>query len=462
MWIGVSLMHLRRLRTTGQAAPPCEEHTELQRILGTRAEIRYVAGLAQPVTFGARRPIILLPDTLRAHLPQIERAVLCHELFHVQRRDWVWMLGEEAVRAALWFHPAVWWLISRVQLAREEVVDELVVLATGHRRAYMEALMAFADETPLAPATAFARRRHLFRRIVLISREAVMSSRRVVLSCAVMASIVMAGSWYALRAFPLTEMAGGQERQNEPGPLEKRAKPVTPENPIPRRVHAVTPRYPTEAALGTSAMVTLRLTLDELGRVAEVRRTAVAAIGASGSATAQTDPEAMLAGIDALVTSAAAAVRQWQYEPPAEGPISISVTFSFHPDREPRLVSHHAAFGTTAAPPPPPPPPPPPGPPSWTEGALRVGGNVKPPMKVKDVRAVYPETARAAHVQGIVIIEARIEPDGRVGNARVLRSIPLLDQSALDAVLQWEFVPTLLNGQPVPVIMTVTVQFMTQ
>jgi protein TonB len=72
---------------------------------------------------------------------------------------------------------------------------------------------------------------------------------------------------------------------------------------------------------------------------------------------------------------------------------------------------------------------------------------------------VYPAVAQSARVQGVVIIEARIGPDGRVSNARVLRSIPLLDQAALDAVMQWEFTPTRLNGQPVPVIMTMTVQF---
>jgi len=60
--------------------------------------------------------------------------------------DWVWLIAEEIVRAVLWFHPGVWWLISRVQLAREEVVDELAMLATGTRRGYIEALAAFADD----------------------------------------------------------------------------------------------------------------------------------------------------------------------------------------------------------------------------------------------------------------------------------------------------------------------------
>jgi protein TonB len=88
-----------------------------------------------------------------------------------------------------------------------------------------------------------------------------------------------------------------------------------------------------------------------------------------------------------------------------------------------------------------------------------VGGNIKPAQKTKDVRPVYPPIAQSARVQGVVIIEATIGPNGRVADARVLRSIPLLDSAALDAVRQWEFTPTLLNGVPVPVIMTVTVQF---
>ena len=87
---------------------------------------------------------------------------------------------------------------------------------------------------------------------------------------------------------------------------------------------------------------------------------------------------------------------------------------------------------------------------------------IKPPTKIKDVKPVYPPIAQSARVSGVVIIEATIGPDGRVKDAKVLRSIPLLDQAALDAVKQWQFTPTLLNGVPVPVIMTVTVNFTLQ
>jgi len=90
---------------------------------------------------------------------------------------------------------------------------------------------------------------------------------------------------------------------------------------------------------------------------------------------------------------------------------------------------------------------------------VRVGGDIKEPRKIKDVRPVYPDDALAARIQGVVILEAVIAPSGSVSDARVLRSVPGLDQAAVDAVRQWEFTPTLLNGVPVAVIMTVTVNF---
>ena len=72
---------------------------------------------------------------------------------------------------------------------------------------------------------------------------------------------------------------------------------------------------------------------------------------------------------------------------------------------------------------------------------------------------MYPAIAQAARIQGVVIIEATIDINGRVQDARILRSIQQLDGAALDAVRQWQYTPTLLNGMPVPVIITVTVNF---
>ena len=102
----------------------------------------------------------------------------------------------------------------------------------------------------------------------------------------------------------------------------------------------------------------------------------------------------------------------------------------------------------------------PPAPPQVrTPAPVRPGGQVKYPTKVHHVAPIYPRLAQDARVDGLVILEAVIAADGRVQDVRVLRSKPLLDQAAVDAVRQWRFTPTLLNGIPVPVIMTVTVNF---
>jgi protein TonB len=93
------------------------------------------------------------------------------------------------------------------------------------------------------------------------------------------------------------------------------------------------------------------------------------------------------------------------------------------------------------------------------EDPVRVGGEIQPPKKVKDVRPEYPSTARSARVEGTVILEAVIDTRGMVADVRVLKSIPLLDEAAVEAVKQWRYQATMLNGEAVPIVMTVTVNF---
>jgi protein TonB len=90
---------------------------------------------------------------------------------------------------------------------------------------------------------------------------------------------------------------------------------------------------------------------------------------------------------------------------------------------------------------------------------IRVGGDILPPKKVRDVPPRYPVVAQQARIEGTVIIEALIGADGHVQSARSLRPTPFLEEAALEAVRQWVFTPTRLNGKAVPVVMTVTVDF---
>jgi periplasmic protein TonB len=90
---------------------------------------------------------------------------------------------------------------------------------------------------------------------------------------------------------------------------------------------------------------------------------------------------------------------------------------------------------------------------------VRVGGEVKEPTKLRNVNPAYPDVAVAGHIEGTVVLEATIAPNGKVAAVRVVRSLPLLEKAAVDAVKQWVYSPTLIDGVPVTAIMTVTVRF---
>ncbi|MGD9904587.1 MAG: TonB family protein [Vicinamibacterales bacterium] len=125
---------------------------------------------------------------------------------------------------------------------------------------------------------------------------------------------------------------------------------------------------------------------------------------------------------------------------------------TFFEDRGPGLLDGIEHGAQVLTPPPPPPAPEPP-------ATVRVSSGVTAPTRIHDVAPVYPPIAVQAHIEGLVIIEATIGVDGAVTDARVLRSEPLLADAALQAVRQWRYTPTRLDGRPVAVVMTVTVNF---
>ena len=105
--------------------------------------------------------------------------------------------------------------------------------------------------------------------------------------------------------------------------------------------------------------------------------------------------------------------------------------------------------------------PPPPEPPK-PAGPVKVADLPVPPHKIVDVRPIYPEPARAARIEGLVVMEAVLDPTGHVTQLRVIRSVPLLDQAAMNAVRQWRYTPTMYYGKPVSVLMTITINFTLQ
>jgi TonB family protein len=364
VWLSMGVLRLFRLQR-GSVVVDAPEYSALQQQLGTRATIAEVPALSQPATFGVRRPVVLLPEALAGAPASLRRAVVTHELFHVRRRDWLSALVEEMVRTALWFHPAILWMTSQIQLAREEIVDELTVRATGDRRTYVEALLAFADTPGLSPAPAFAQRRQLFQRILSVSKERVMSRPRMLSSAAVLLTAVVGASWYASTLFPIIKAAKveqvatpsaaeGQassqsgsrlvldgDVQLRPGEMTVRAshaavllldqgtgevlalRPVTPENPIPRRTRGVAPVTPSQYA-SVQVVVSARITVDRNGVVTSVDPDSCSASGGRNDA-------ALCAAFN---DATAAAVRQWRYDRPAQPPIQFYVKVSFRPGAE--------------------------------------------------------------------------------------------------------------------------------
>jgi len=125
--LAAGALHLFRLRRRSTPAALDAGIDSLRGDLAPHAEFRWSPDVRQPVTFGLRRPVILLPHSFAQLDADARHAVACHELLHVARRDWIWIVVEEHARAIGWFHPAVWWVVERIQLAREQLIDSLVV-----------------------------------------------------------------------------------------------------------------------------------------------------------------------------------------------------------------------------------------------------------------------------------------------------------------------------------------------
>jgi len=187
----------------------------------------------------------------------------------------------------------------------------------------------------------------------------------------------------------------------------------------------------------------LHVVIDPGGKVGTVRIVqtlvgdpAARPIGAMGDiAPGLSDTPSARAGLAVL-----AAARQWQFDPPADAPLLIVTDVGVGDEVKVPSASDTSAKRSLDAP-------------------LPVGGAIKPPTKITDVPPVYPPDAIAARITGTVTIEAVIDAAGNVASARVVKGVPMLDDAALAAVRQWKYTPTLVNGEAVAVIMTVTSRF---
>jgi beta-lactamase regulating signal transducer with metallopeptidase domain len=219
--LALGLLKLRQFR---QASSPISSFPESIAVLeemrvraNTHAEFRLSADVDSPVTFGFVAPVILLPERFSSMDSRFQAAIACHELLHVRRRDWAHHLSEEIVRAAFWFHPAVGWLIARVRLAREQVVDLEVVKLTNARKPYLEALLAFTNARATisaVPAPPFLAERQLAERVALMLKEVRMSRTRLIVSVTSIVCFLALTVALAVWAFPLKAVS--RSAQNAP------------------------------------------------------------------------------------------------------------------------------------------------------------------------------------------------------------------------------------------------------
>jgi TonB family protein len=304
MWLAIGAWTLARIRRQANRLDPLPEAiARAQEQVGVSAAMALSDRVAGPITFGLRRPVVVFPPAVIAMAAPVQHAIACHELLHVRRRDWVVHLVEEAIRTIFWFHPGVWWLVDRIQLTREQVVDQESIALVDSRDRYVEALLAVAiARSPrlFTPAPAFFRRSLLKKRVAQILQEKTMTTRRLMISIGASAAALALAATVAVRSFPL--YAEGQARSTS-------SKPVEIVKGGEHLLHGELPEYPRRAIdQKVEGDVLLDIAVDDQGEVSDAR---------------------VLSGPDDLRKAALGAVLGWHYSPASLRSASTQATIRF-------------------------------------------------------------------------------------------------------------------------------------
>jgi bla regulator protein BlaR1 len=267
-WLVLGLWSLRRLRRTSSPLPQeLEPFLSAQRHVGAEARFHSSGSAPSPVTFGLRRPVVLLPESVLGLDAATQNAIAYHELLHVKGRDWIQLVAEECVHALLWFHPAIWWLLDRIHLTREQVVDRAVIDLTESRQGYVTALLAVAALPPqpaLFPATLFLRKSRLRLRVNELFKETPMSRTRLLLSLGASAAVVVSSAIVGARLFPLEARAAAPHAEDSVSIQVKGGSA--------QLLHTGRTEYPrTALRKRVEGAVDLELSVDEQGLVSDVR-----------------------------------------------------------------------------------------------------------------------------------------------------------------------------------------------
>jgi beta-lactamase regulating signal transducer with metallopeptidase domain len=207
IWLAIGIAGLWRLRRHSVALEPLPDAiTSARARVPVHARFYVSDRISGPITFGVIRPAIVLTPGICGMPPHVQEAIACHELLHVQRRDWLYEVLEAAVVTVLWFHPAIWMLVGRIRLAREQVVDEATIRLNDSREQYVESLLVVAGARlfpSFSPASPFLRRHLLKKRVARILQERTMTTRRLIVSLTASAAALTVAAAFAVRSFPL-------------------------------------------------------------------------------------------------------------------------------------------------------------------------------------------------------------------------------------------------------------------
>ena len=326
LWLLVGAIGLRRLRRHAFLLDPVPASVrDAEAKVGARAAVYVSDRVTSPITFGVRRPVVIVPPGVLEMDAELQEAIACHELVHVRRRDWLHVIAEELVRTVLWFHPAIWWLINRIHLTREHVVDEAVIRLTRSRDRYVEAMVAVALSRSRAvpvPVSLFLRRRFLKRRVAHLLQETTMTTRRLLASATISATALAFTSVLAVRVFPL-------EAQGRKSPAPKPAgAPVEIAEGGDHLLHGALPEYPHRAVeQRIEGDVVLDLTVDDRGEVSDAR---------------------VVSGPEALRRAALESVLQWHFSPEKLRSTSAQAVLRFTAPTEIELRDATALKGALA------------------------------------------------------------------------------------------------------------------
>jgi TonB family protein len=429
----VLLIGLTRLATLASSATRIENSlwarcaADISREYGVRDPLLLQSGHPSLlVTWGVRQPKILLPACARAWREDRIRLVLAHELAHARRRDWLITLGSEVLRAVYWFNPVLWIVCRRLRQESEQACDDAVLNRGVEGAEYAEHLVDIARELQQSrmwlPAPSIARTSTLERRVKAMLDSEVNRRPLSRLACAATLLALLSAS------IPLTGIAVAQVFGTVTGSI------VDPTN-------------------GALPGVTLVLTNTQTQAKHEVKSDASGRYEFVGLVPGEYLLEAKLPGFAVLRGSLTVTGQSVQQDLKLEvGSLQETITLTASRSNPGSLTAPanlRAPLKPRAAP---------------TCGSRQegtpVGGNIRPPHKLLDVRPVYPAGAIQNGVEGTVTLEARIGTDGSVEEVKVV-STPNADlgSAAADAVRQWLFDPTYLNCVAIPVKMAVTVNF---